>query len=88
MILRVREAKRSAQLVIKSLTDLGYSWQTQVGDLVTVRFQSVAVADLRGATWAICEVATLRRHMSARGVICQGARKTPQEAAGQPAVSM
>lgn len=31
---------------------------------------------------------TLRRHMSARGVICQGARKTPQEAAGQPAVSM
>lgn len=68
MIDSAGEAKRSAQLVIKSLTDLGYSWQTQVGDLVTVRFQSVAVADLRGATWAICEVDTLRlpRKVSAR----------------------
>lgn len=62
------EAKRAAGLVVKSLTDLGYAWQTQVGDVVTVRFNSVAIADLLGATWAICEVDTLRlpRRVTAR----------------------
>lgn len=68
MIDTAGEAKRAAQLVVKSLTDLGYAWTTQVGDVVTVRFNSVAIADLRGATWAICEVDTLRlpRKVTAR----------------------
>lgn len=68
MIDSSQEARRAAGLVIKSLTDLGYSWQTQVGDVVTVRFTSVAIADLLNATWAICEVDTLRlpRKVTAR----------------------
>ena len=68
MIDSVTDAKRAAGLVVKSLTDLGYAWQTQAGDQVTVRFNSVAVADLLGATWAICEVDTLRlpRRVTAR----------------------
>lgn len=62
------EARRVAGLVIKSLTDLGYAWQTQVGDVVQVRFDSIGLADLLGATWAICEVDTLRlpRRVTAR----------------------
>lgn len=68
MIDSSQEARRAAGLVIKSLTDLGYSWQTQVGDVVTVRFTSIAIADLLNATWAICEVDTLRlpRKVTAR----------------------
>ena len=62
------EARRVAGLVIKSLTDLGYAWQTQIGDVVQVRFDSIGLADLLGATWAICEVDTLRlpRRVTAR----------------------
>jgi hypothetical protein len=68
MIDAAGEAKRAAGLVIKSLTDLGYAWQTAVGDVITVRFTSVSIGEFLGATWAICEVDTQRlpRKVTAR----------------------
>ena len=68
MIDAIDEARRTAGLVIKSLTDLGYAWQTAVGDVVTVRFRSVSIGEFLGATWAICEVDTSRlpRRVTAR----------------------
>jgi len=62
------EATRVAQLIIKSLTDLGNAWKTLDGNLVTVRFSSVELGDLLGATWAICEVDCQRlpRRVTAR----------------------
>lgn len=67
------EARRSAELIIKALTDLGYAWETRIGDTVTVRFESIALAELLGATWAICEVDTLRlpRRVTARDLVKQ-----------------
>lgn len=65
------EATKSATLVIKALTDLGYAWETKIGEVVSVRFESIALAELLGATWAICEVDTLRlpRRVTVRDLV-------------------
>lgn len=65
------ETRRVAELIVKSLTDLGYAYQTQMGELVRVRFSTVGYGDMLGGTWAICEVDTLRlpRRVTARDLV-------------------
>lgn len=62
------ETQRVAALVVKALTDLGYSWTRADGGTVTVRFQAVGYGSIAGAVCAVLEVDTLRlpRKVSAR----------------------
>lgn len=62
------ETQRVAGLVIKALTDLGYSWTRADGGLVTVRFATTGYGLIGGSMCAVLEVDTLRlpRKVSAR----------------------